>query len=93
MLPQLASGSRMPSPRKDSDASARMKPGMESVADTIANVRVVGTMWRTIIMLFETPNARAASTYSRSLTERTMPRITRAMLANPISDKMQIISR
>ena len=45
MLPQLGKGGRMPRPRNDSAASARMAPPMPSVAITISGPRMLGRTW------------------------------------------------
>ena len=43
MLPQLGNGGRMPRPRNDSAASARIAPPMPSVAMTISGPRMLGS--------------------------------------------------
>src|SRR5262249_20687157 len=45
MLPQLGKGGRMPSPRNDSAASARIAPPMPRVAITIKGPRMFGRTW------------------------------------------------
>ncbi len=78
MLPHEASGGWTPSPRKDSDASARIAKATLREAWTTIGVAAFGSTWGQAIMAPGAPRARAASMYSRLRIVRTWPRMRRA---------------
>src|SRR6266511_2037828 len=78
MLPHEGAGGWMPSPRNDSDASARIAKAKLSEAWTTIGVAAFGSTCRLTIHQFGAPSTRAASTYSRALIASTWPRIRRA---------------
>ena len=78
MSPQVGVSALTPRPRNDSTASVRIAFETLTVASTITGAVMLGRMWRPMIRQSEQPTARAAATYCSSLTERVMPRATRA---------------
>ena len=78
MSPQAGLGGGTPTPRKDSAASVTMTTPSISVARTIAVLSTLGRMCRRMIVRFEHPATMARRTKSRSLSESTSPRMTRA---------------
>jgi hypothetical protein len=62
MLPHEAAGGWTPSPRNDSDASARIANATLSDACTMIGVAALGNTWRRAIHQPDAPSARAAST-------------------------------
>src|SRR5437667_301987 len=68
MLPQLDDGSWMPRPSSDNALSPRMKPGIDSVAATIAYPITDGMTCRSRMRGSGAPSARAASTDGREQT-------------------------
>ena len=77
--PSDDAGGVTPTPRKLSAASARMADPMPMASSTTTGWNTLGRMWRQMIRLVGTPTARAASTYSSSLTWRNPARTTRAV--------------
>ena len=78
MLPHEAPGGCTPSPRKDSDASARIAKATLSEACTTIGAVALGSTWLQAMRQPGRPSARAASTYSRAVIASTWPRMSRA---------------
>ena len=78
MRPHAGFGGGTPTPRKDSAASVTMTTPSISVPRTIAELSTLGRMWRRMIVHFEQPATMASRTKSRSRSDSTSPRITRA---------------
>ena len=78
MSPQAGLGGGTPTPKKDSEASVTMTTPSMSVASTMLEFSTLGRMWRRMIVHFEQPATTASRTKSRSLSESTSPRMTRA---------------
>src|SRR2546427_177585 len=91
MLPHVGVGGCTPSPRNESADSITMTRAMSSVATTSHGVNAFGRMWRRRIRPSRLPRACAACTNSRSRSERTAPRTTRAyttQLETPMTTMM-----
>src|SRR5438067_6577655 len=91
MRPHDVVGGWTPNPRNDRVDSVMMAAAMARVAFTRMGPMVFGSTWRTMIRACEAPEARAASTYSFSLIERTWLRTTRAMYIQPRPARMSTI--
>ena len=78
MSPQAGLGGGTPTPRNDSAASVTMTTPSMRVPSTMAEFTTLGRMWRRMIVFFEHPATMARRTKSRSRSERTSPRMTRA---------------
>ena len=78
MRPQAGCGGGTPTPRKDSEASVTITTPSISVASTIAEFTTFGRMCRRMIVHFEQPATMARRTNSRSFSDSTSPRTTRA---------------
>lgn len=83
ICPQDAVGGRTPTPRNDSAASVPMLAGTASVAYTRIGAVMLGMISRKTMTPFSAPPTRAASTYSRCLTEIACPRTIRPMYGQP----------
>jgi hypothetical protein len=82
-VPQEIVGDWAPSPRKLKPASAIMLLPTPIVAVTMTGPSAFGRMWRKRIAPCPTPRARAAWTWSRSLSDSVSPRTTRAIVVQP----------
>src|SRR3989442_4650462 len=78
MRPQAGLGGGTPTPRNDSAASVTMTTPSISVPSTMAEFSTLGRMWRRMIVRLVQLATMARRTKSRSLSERTSPRMTRA---------------
>ena len=76
--PQAGLGGGTPTPRKDSAASVTITTPSMRVPSTIAELMTLGRMWRRMMVHLEHPATMARRTNSRSLSESTSPRMTRA---------------
>ncbi len=74
----------MPTPMNDSAASVKIASGMPKVIETTIGVSALGSTWRLITRQKPAPRARAPSTNSFSLMERTWARVWRAMPTQPV---------
>src|SRR5438552_2396537 len=86
MLPHDAVGSWMPKPRNDSVDSVTIAAPTTSVVLTRIGPMTFGIMWRRMIRELDAPEARAASTYSFSFSDRNRPRTTRAIVCQKRND-------
>ena len=78
MSPHAGFGGGTPTPRNERVASAMMTTPSWSEARTMTVFRTFGRMWRFMIVHLEQPATIASRTNSRSLSESTSPRMTRA---------------
>src|SRR5690554_136639 len=78
IAPHSGVGGCTPRPRKPSAALAKMASGIPNVAVTITGVRTLGSTCLNITRHLLMPEARAASTYSRSCNASTWARTRRA---------------
>ena len=76
-LPQLASGGRIPTPRKLSPASSVMTTGTFIEASTTIGPMMLGSTWKNMMRGPDAPRARSASRKGRSLTVSVWARATR----------------
>ncbi len=77
----------MPTPRKDSAASAVTMPGTVSVTCTSTGAQTLGSSSRKMMCRRPAPTARAASMNSRSRSDRTVVRSTMASGTQPKAEK------
>src|SRR5690348_6125477 len=91
MRPHEVVGGCTPNPRNDSVDSVTMAAAIARVAFTRIGPIVLGRRWRTMMRVFDAPDARAASTYSFSLIDRIWLRTTRAMYIQPRPARMSVI--
>ncbi len=92
-LPHVGTGGFTPKPRNDSADSVRIAAATFSVTVTMIGPAEFGSRWRKMIRLSLEPSARAASTNSFSLSERTTPRTMRAVGIQKNSERMKIVAR
>ena len=78
-MPQLGVWGGTPAPRKLRLASTMMASAKMNVACTITGAKVLGAMWRSMILQVGVPMAFAASTNCCSRRDKTAPRTTRTM--------------
>src|SRR4026208_1968442 len=81
--PHEGVGGLMPTPMNESAASVKMAVGIPKVIETTIGVRALGRTWRDITRQKPAPRARAPSTNSFSLMERTWARVCRAVPHHP----------
>src|SRR5687768_3983890 len=90
IAPHDGYGGGTPKPRKDSADSARMTAPRPIVARMMMVAAMLGSRWRTMILAWPQPIARAASMYWLSISASVAPRMTREFVAVPrtASDRM-----
>ncbi len=78
MSPQAGWGGGTPTPRNDNVASVMITTPSIRLASTIAELTTLGRICRDMIVHFEQPATIARRTNSRSRSDSTSPRTTRA---------------
>ena len=91
ILPQETSS--VPRPRKLSAASARMKAPMVMEKMTISGAKMLGKIWKPMILVDVAPIVRAASTYGISRIWITLPRTIRLVGAMPRTESESVTQR